>query len=898
MTKTDRLNGGAVPRYLAILVAAVLGLSLLPATAFAAHNENNTDPCDGAPVANEYVDRSQARDVHERNIDCVIFRNIAIGSTNSQGQQVYNPLREVTRGQMASFVAQTLDAAGYQDRLSDGATNRFSDIDNNVHKRNINRLADADIVEGTGGGRYSPNASITRQQMATFIVEAARFAVGEDHPITRDGADRFIDVSNNNVHKNNIEAGADADPVLFRGVSATQFDPGETVLRDQMATFLVNLLRYIFSPGRVVDVTVADSSVAAGQPVTGTISNATGATVTGCGIQQAQTLQDTDANASGFQFSVTIPSNQQPGQCTLTFNITRQDGETVSRTVNVTVEGEPTPTGQTARPELVTATIVNTVTPNQATAANPAGTRVRYCFDEAIETTGPTQPGPGGGTTAGQFVVYTFDNTRIVGPGTATSYTFEGDRCVVVNFPAQNNPDANDNTNPNRLSLATVEFDTVRDRDQNLPNPVGDRAIGGGQTAPTLQPGITTAPDLQSVGSFRTGAQANTTAVTFTFDQNAFVQDTNGFFLVLTRLNPAGPNNVPEQVQCLASQAQDQTDNPTTRTTPGGSGTTQVTVICQNPVDPNNNANRIALTAENVARGYVQNGTVSRNAAGADTNPLQAADVQGTSPGPDITAAEIRPGNPDSATASERPDRVLVTFDQQVDSAGVTATGFRLYYRDQSGPGTQAIQSTGAAVNPENRNQVLVTFDTGNAQQRASQGATGINVVDQAVRGQNQVNNRPDEQGLTNTQSTGQTAGQTTGPQLTAVALDRGTDQFGNPGNWRATYTFDEALTAAGTAQNDTVVAGQAGRFYLYTAEGVRLEGSNCTYQGATATTGATQVRCTTYTQRTGQDAGTGATQAQIRTAVLGTVLQGVVTDQQGQTNPEGAEATTGRQTS
>ena len=117
MTKTDRLNAGAVPRYLAILVAAVLRLSLLPATAFAADKPNNDDPCQGASVANKYLDRDQARDVHERNIDCVIFRNIAQGSTNSQGQQVYNPLREVTRGQMASFIAQTIDTCGYGGEL-------------------------------------------------------------------------------------------------------------------------------------------------------------------------------------------------------------------------------------------------------------------------------------------------------------------------------------------------------------------------------------------------------------------------------------------------------------------------------------------------------------------------------------------------------------------------------------------------------------------------------------------------------------------------------------------------------------------------------------------------------------------------------------------------------------
>ncbi len=198
--------------------------------------------CADAPKATEYRDRNKARQAHVRNVDCVIYTGIAVGSRRN-GEKFYEPLADVTRAQMASFIANTLVESGLGDKLrSGGGAAEFSDIRDNTHRRNINRLARSGIVNGTGGNRYSPKASVSRDQMATFLVQAAEFAA---HELTARG-DHFADVRRDNVHRGNINAGFEEK--LFRGLEqpttsprSGRFGPGIEVARDQMASFLVNL---------------------------------------------------------------------------------------------------------------------------------------------------------------------------------------------------------------------------------------------------------------------------------------------------------------------------------------------------------------------------------------------------------------------------------------------------------------------------------------------------------------------------------------------------------------------------------------------------------------------------------------------------------------------------------
>ena len=199
------------------------------------------DVCTLAPQQEEYTDIESAREVHRRSVNCVLFYEIARGTSAT----TYTPGQDVTREQMASFVVNALEAAGAGDKLpAGGGADEFSDIANSNHRDNINRLADAGIIRGTGGRSFSPGQLISREQMATFMVAAARFATGEDYAGT---ADHFADVTAANPHRENINGGFEAG--LFSGTKAPEegkpssgtFSPEVEVKRDQMATFLIRL---------------------------------------------------------------------------------------------------------------------------------------------------------------------------------------------------------------------------------------------------------------------------------------------------------------------------------------------------------------------------------------------------------------------------------------------------------------------------------------------------------------------------------------------------------------------------------------------------------------------------------------------------------------------------------
>ena len=87
------------------------------------------------------------------------------------------------------------------------------------------------------------------------------------------------------------------------------------------------------APVNRATVTTTSSSVAQGGQITGTHTgnNVQSVTVTGCGLNQAVTR-----NANG-NFTLTVPTSQAAGQCTLTFTTTFTDNATETDTVPMTV---------------------------------------------------------------------------------------------------------------------------------------------------------------------------------------------------------------------------------------------------------------------------------------------------------------------------------------------------------------------------------------------------------------------------------------------------------------------------------------------------------------------------------------------------------------------------------
>ena len=141
MRRTTRLG-------IVMLLAVAL---VIPATAaFAA-----PDRCADAPQS-DFADRDEAREVHRSSIDCVDHTGITSGREEN-GQRIYAPLEEVSRAQMASFIIQTLEAAGYADELPSGEAteedpDEFDDIADSVHRERINQLARIGVANGVDDG--------------------------------------------------------------------------------------------------------------------------------------------------------------------------------------------------------------------------------------------------------------------------------------------------------------------------------------------------------------------------------------------------------------------------------------------------------------------------------------------------------------------------------------------------------------------------------------------------------------------------------------------------------------------------------------------------------------------------------------------------------------------------
>jgi hypothetical protein len=181
--------------------------------------------------------RDDDGNVHERAIDCVIFYEIASGTSATE----YSPGRDVDRAQMARFVANLIESSGGE--LPADPPDAFSDDDGSFHEEKIDQLAAAGIVEGTSAGRYSPDAPVNRGQMAKFLVLAYEFV--SDRALTEAG-DYFAD-DESSSQESNINKAAEAGFAVGR---EGRYEEGGNVRRDAMASFLA----------RVVDLLVAEGT--------------------------------------------------------------------------------------------------------------------------------------------------------------------------------------------------------------------------------------------------------------------------------------------------------------------------------------------------------------------------------------------------------------------------------------------------------------------------------------------------------------------------------------------------------------------------------------------------------------------------------------------------------------
>jgi hypothetical protein len=111
----------------------------------------------------------------------------------------------------------------------------FGDVVGHPFEDAINQLAELQVARGTSSDTFSPQGRVRRDQMASFIVRAHReVAGGLGSP-----GDRFDDLEGN-PHESNVEVAAASG--IVAGTGERTYSPRRAVSRAQMASFLARTL--------------------------------------------------------------------------------------------------------------------------------------------------------------------------------------------------------------------------------------------------------------------------------------------------------------------------------------------------------------------------------------------------------------------------------------------------------------------------------------------------------------------------------------------------------------------------------------------------------------------------------------------------------------------------------
>ncbi|MDH3511051.1 MAG: S-layer homology domain-containing protein [Gammaproteobacteria bacterium] len=153
------------------------------------------------------------------------------GITAGCGNNNYCPLSPVSRAQMAVFLGRGINGTGYSPPPATG--NVFLDVGAGDFAASfIEQFFLDGITAGCGNNNYCPNAEVTRDQMAVFLLRA-KYGSGYSPPPP---AGVFDDVPLSYWAVAWIEQLAAAG--ITAGCGNNNYCPTATVNRDQMAVFL------------------------------------------------------------------------------------------------------------------------------------------------------------------------------------------------------------------------------------------------------------------------------------------------------------------------------------------------------------------------------------------------------------------------------------------------------------------------------------------------------------------------------------------------------------------------------------------------------------------------------------------------------------------------------------
>ena len=182
-----------------------------------------------------FADWAAASESHRHDITCVYELDVTTGTSAT----TYSPLDDVTRQQMASFLARLYWSITGSEAPAVAVPFLDMDTASVSHRDDIARIYGLGITTGTSPTTYSPLELVSRQQMASFLARLYASATSSAATVV---AVPFDDLSTgSSTHWDDIARIYGLD--ITTGTSATTYSPLDNVTRQQMASFLARLYR-------------------------------------------------------------------------------------------------------------------------------------------------------------------------------------------------------------------------------------------------------------------------------------------------------------------------------------------------------------------------------------------------------------------------------------------------------------------------------------------------------------------------------------------------------------------------------------------------------------------------------------------------------------------------------
>ncbi len=142
---------------------------------------------------------------------------------NGYADNTYRPGNSLSRAQMATIFARAMNLPPVQ------PNGRFKDVTiNTSHAGHIMALVEAGVVNGFADGTYRPNQMVTREQMATYLVNAKKASQWGNNP--------YVDVPVNSTHYRSIGTAHSLGYVF--GFAGDRYLPQRELRRDEAANMV------------------------------------------------------------------------------------------------------------------------------------------------------------------------------------------------------------------------------------------------------------------------------------------------------------------------------------------------------------------------------------------------------------------------------------------------------------------------------------------------------------------------------------------------------------------------------------------------------------------------------------------------------------------------------------